>query len=64
MTYIATSLIAYVSQQSTQLSVLLVGSQQGVYTYITAILLPYKVAVSMWKIKYNIWTTRMQAHGL
>ena len=47
-----------------QLSVVLVGSQQGVHVYITAILLPYKTVVSTWKsytFEYNIWTTPTQA---
>ena len=39
--YIAISLKTCVSHQAIQPSVLLVGSQQGVYVYITAILLLY-----------------------
>ena len=64
MTYIATSLIMYVSGQAIQLSVLLVGSQQGIHVYITAILLPYKMAVCGKLCEYNIWTTTTQALGL
>jgi len=52
MTYIAISLIIYVSHLVIQLSVLLVGSQQGFHVYFTAIAVPYKMAVSMWKIVY------------
>jgi len=41
-----------------QLSVLLVGSQQGFHVYFTAIAVPYKMAVSMWKIVYfRVWCT-------
>ena len=50
MTY-TIGLITYANHyKAIQLSVLLVGSQQGVHIYITAILLPYEMAVSMRKI--------------
>ena len=44
----------------------MVGSQQGVHVYITAILLPYKMAVcgKLYTLKYNIRTMSMQAHSL
>ena len=44
----------YVSHKAIQLSVLLVRSQQEVHGYITAILVPYKMAASMRKL-YTFW---------
>ena len=41
--------------------VLLIGSQQRIHVYITAILLPYKMAVNMRKIvyfEYSIWISK------